>query len=140
MSRQPNSQVASAQPSRPKRVPVGQRSRVSVKNRDDNYHYRVVNANMETDPDRVQAFLDAGYEIVPADKAGQIGDKQVDTPSGLGSSSQISVGQGTKAVLMRIRKEWYSEDQTVKQAEIDALESTMKKESKADYGNIEYKK
>lgn len=140
MSRTANSPAASALPSRPKRAPIGRRSRLSVRNKEDGYHYRIVNANLDTDPDRVQSFLDQGYEIVPAKEIGTVGDKRVDNPSALGSSSQISVGQGTKAIVMRQRDDWYKEDQAAKQAEIDALEATMKSESKADYGSIEYKK
>ena len=139
MSRTANSQVASAPVERPRRTPLSGRSRVAVRNKEAGYHYRVVNANLDTDPERIQTFLEQGYEIVPAVKAGQVGDKRVDDPSSLGSSSQISVGQGTKAIVMRIREDWYKEDQATKQAEIDALEATMKP-ANADYGSIEYKK
>ena len=133
MSRQPNSTVASA---RPKRTPIGSRNRLSIRNREDGYVYRIVNANLENDLDRVDAFLEQGYELVPKDKIGTVGDKRVDNASSLGSSSLISVGQGTKAVVMRIRKELYDEDQAAKQAEIDAPEQTMRKGS-GDYGKVE---
>lgn len=121
---------------RPTRVPVGQRNRINVRNRDPNYHYRLVNVNLESDPDRVQRFLDGGYEIVEKDKAGPIGDSKVDNPSALGSAGLVSVGQGTKAILMRIRKEWYKEDQDAKQAEITQNEQRLQK-SGADYGKVE---
>lgn len=121
---------------RPRRVPVGQRNKISVQNRDPNYHYRLVSVNLEADPDRVQGFLDAGYEIVPGDKAGPIGDKQVDKPSAVGSAGLISVGQGTKQVLMRQHKDNYIEDQAAKQAQIDATEQRSQK-SGADYGKVE---
>ena len=136
MSRTPNSAVASA---RPRRTPLAARNRLSVRNLEPGYHYRVVNANLETDPDRVNAFIEQGYEIVPRDKAGQIGDKRVDTASALGSTSEISVGQGTKAILMRIKDEWYKEDQDAKQRQIDEMESTMRSE-KADYGDLKISK
>ena len=121
---------------RPRRTPVAQRNRLSVKDRDPNYQYRLVNVNLENDPDRVDRFLAAGYEIVPSKAAGTIGDSKVDTPSALGSAGLISVGQGTKGVLMRIRKDWYQEDQAGKQAEIDTMEQRAQK-SGADYGKIE---
>lgn len=121
---------------RPTRVPVGQRNRINVRNRDPNYHYRLVNVNLESDPDRVQRFLDGGYEIVEKDKASPIGDSKVDNPSALGSAGLVSVGQGTKAVLMRIRKEWYKEDQDAKQTEITQNEQRLQK-SGADYGKVE---
>jgi hypothetical protein len=120
---------------RPKRVPVTGRSRLNVRNKEPGYSYRIVNVNLESDPNRVQDLIDRGYEIVPASKAGPVGDSKVDNPSALGSAGQISVGQGTKAVVMRIRKDWYDEDQAAKQAEVDATEQRAKS-SGADYGDV----
>lgn len=120
---------------RPRRVPVGQRSRISLRERDPNYHYRLVNANLESDPDRVQSLMDAGYEIVPRKTIGKTGDSRVDSASALGSASEVSVGQGTKAVWMRIPKEYYVEDQAAKQAEVDRTEQRAQKDG-ADYGKV----
>lgn len=122
---------------RPKRVPVVGRSRLAVRNQDPNYVYRVVNANLESDPDRVTNLQEQGYEIVPQKVTGGVGDKRVDSPSALGSANLISVGQGTKAVVMRIPREWYNDDQAAKQAEIDAVEQSAHKN--ADYGKMEIK-
>lgn len=122
---------------RPKRVPLHNRQVLSVEHQDPNYVYRIVNTNLEKDPERVQRFIEAGYEIVPKKDAGQIGDNRVDNPSAPGSASLISVGQGTKAVLMRIRKEFYVEDQADKQSKIDELEGTMKRPTNVDYGAVE---
>lgn len=119
---------------RPKRASLAQRSRLGVRDRDPNYHYRVVNANLESDPDRVQNLIDIGYEIVPSQKTGQVGDAKVDTPSALGSAGQISVGQGTKAIVMRIPREYFDEDQVDKQLENDSLE--RRAENNADYGSV----
>ena len=121
---------------RPRRTPVGQRNKISVRDRDPNYHYRLVSVNLEADPDRLEDFKAAGYEIVPSDKAGPIGDKQVDKPSAVGSAGLISVGQGTKQVLMRQHKDDYIADQLAKQAQIDATEQQSQK-SGADYGKVE---
>lgn len=121
---------------RPKRASTANRSRLTVRDQDPNYRYRIVNANLESDPDRVQDLLDRGYEIVPPKQAGQLGDKKVDNPSPLGSAGQISVGRGTKAIVMRIPKEWYDEDQAAKQAEVDATEQRSKKQG-ADYGSVD---
>lgn len=103
---------------RPRRTPLAMRNKLTVKNVDPNYQYRIVN-DVE---DRVEIFKERGYEIVTD---AQVGDSRVDKPSSLGSTTEISVGQNVKAVVMRIPKEWYQEDQTIKQAQIDALESSM---------------
>ena len=107
-----------AQVSRPRRTPIGRRNRLSVENRDPAYHYRIVN-----DVDgRVQDLLDQDYEIVLDAK---VGDKRVDEISSLGSAKQISVGNGIKAVVMKKRKDWFQDDQDLKQKEIDDLEASM---------------
>lgn len=136
MSRVPSS-PAQERPSRPQRTPLAGRNRLAVKNKEDGYVYRIVNANLENDPDRVERMQEAGYELVPSEKVGRVGDKRVDDPSPLGTASSISVGQGTRAVVMRIRKDWYDEDQRAKQAELDEIEQTMKRESKSDYGTLD---
>ena len=104
--------------SRPRRTPIGKRNRLTVENRDSSYQYRIVN-----DVDgRVQDLLDQDYEIVLDAK---VGDKRVDEISSLGSAKQISVGNGVKAIVMRKRKDWFEEDQTLRQKEIDDLEASM---------------
>lgn len=135
MSRTAISPVASA---RPRRTPLSARNRLSVRNQEPGYFYRIVNSNLENDPDRVERLIEQGYEIVPQDKTGSVGDKRVDNPSALGSSSSISVGQGTKAVVMRIREEYFKEDQATKLAQIDSTEQTMKRAG--DYGTVEITK
>lgn len=122
---------------RPTRVPLSGRNRLAIKDKDPNYVYRYVNANLENDPDRVERMQEAGYELVPKAEAGSLGDNKVDNSSPIGSSASISVGQGTRAVLMRQRKDYYEEDQRAKQAELDALEKTMRGESKSDYGTLD---
>lgn len=121
---------------RPRRTSLGERNRLTIRDRDPGYQYRLVNCNLESDPDRVERFTEIGYEIVPGKVVGRTGDAKVDNPSAVGSAGQISVGRGDKAVWMRIRKDWYEEDQAGKQREIDALEQRTKKQG-ADYGSVE---
>lgn len=117
---------------RVRRTPVSTRNRLTVHNKDANYEYRIVN---DTD-DRVAAFMENGWEIVQA-KDIKVGDKRVDNASATGSAAEISVGQGTKAFVMRIPKDWYAEDQSAKAIEIDRLEQTMKEDAqRGNYGSI----
>lgn len=120
-----------------KRTPInGRRGKLNVKGKDPTYEYRVVN-NVD---DRVAEFLEAGYELVKNDGSHIIGDKRVATPGSLDSNMEISVGGGDKAVLMRIKKEWYDEDQAAKQAGIDELENTIRTPNiEGSYGKIEIK-
>ncbi len=114
-------EIASKAPSgRVRRTPLTVRNRLDIKVRDPNYVYRVVNVV----DDRVEQLQAQGYEIDPDNN--KVGDKRVDAPSSLGSVAEISVGQGTKAVIMRQHKDHYAEDQSYKQAEIDEREASMK--------------
>ena len=119
---------------RVKRTPLSVRNRLSVKDTDPAYIYRIVNTEDARGGDRIASFLEHGYELVENTK---VGDKRVDISAGLGSTPAFSVGQGKKAVVMRIRKDWHAEDQQTKLDQIKATEETMYKTARADYGNIE---
>jgi hypothetical protein len=111
-----------AQVKRVRRTPLNVRNRLSIQNPDPSKHYRIVNVK----DDRIEQFKEQGYEI---ETGVQVGDRRVDSPSTLGSASEISVGQGMKAILMSQRKEDYQEDQAMKQAQIDELEGSMKSDA-----------
>lgn len=124
--------IAKAPRARPKRTAIGTRSVLTVDQKDANYEYRFVNDVNS----RVEAFQRNGWEVVPAQEA-TIGSPRVDQPSPEGSAASVSVGGGTKAVLLRIPKDWYVEDQLDKQRQIDALEQTMKEDAQRDnYGKL----
>lgn len=125
--------IAKAPRGRTRRTPIGQRNVLTVTGKDPNYVYRIVNDS----GDRIQSFLDAGYELVDEDSV-RVGDKRVNKASAEGSKSQISVGQGQKAFVMRIRREWYEEDQLAKQKHVDQLEATIKEKAlDGTYGKLE---
>lgn len=130
MSRTPNS--ASAQ--RPRRTPINGRNILTVSGKEPGYQYRIVN----DEGDRIQQFLDAGYELVSADSV-RVGDKRVNAATPEGSKAQVSVGKdGKKAFVMRIKDEFYKEDQQRKQAYVDELEQSIKQSASkaADYGSV----
>ena len=102
------------------RVPVTERNILSVKGKEDGYHYRIVNDT----GDRVQQLMDAGYEIVDASSV-QVGDKRINSTSPEGTQAQVSVGGGVKAFVMRQKLEWYNEDQAAKQSRVNQLEETI---------------
>lgn len=106
---------------RPKRTPINKRDILSVKGKEPGYIYRIVNDT----GDRIATFEEAGYELVDASSV-SIGDKRINKASPEGSKAQVSVGRGQKAFLMRIKEEWYKEDQAAKQTEVNRLEQTMK--------------
>ncbi len=125
--------IAKSPSGRTKRTPVGQRNVLTVTGKDPAYEYRVVNDSA----DRISMFEDAGWEKVLA-KDVRIGDKRINSTTPEGTIAQASVGQGQKAIVMKIKKEWYAEDQAAKEAQIKALEeSTIQKaQGSGDYGSV----
>ena len=116
---------------RPTRTPIsGGRDILEVRNQDPNYVYRWVNDT----PGRLQRFKDAGYEPVVSDA--EVGTKTVDRNSKLGSVITRNVGGVLTAVLMRIPKEWYDEDQAAKQTQIDESDKMLRAEQDVDYGSL----
>ena len=120
---------------RPKRTPVeGYRNRLGVRGKDPAFEYRIVN---DID-DRVERFKEAGWEPVTDDNV-SIGDRRVGLPTEAGTVKTVSVGGGTTGVLMRIKKEWFDEDQKAKAKRVDALENTTRQEARnsSDYGSLD---
>lgn len=119
---------------RVRRTPInGARNVLTSSNKEPGFHYRFVNDS----GDRVSDMQERGYEVV-TDKTIQIGDRRVATPTAEGSPRVASVGGGVKAVLMRIKDEWYQEDQEAKQANIDEMEKSIKQSGlEGGYGKVD---
>lgn len=125
--------IAKSPRTRPQRTSLVNKGKLHVENKDPNFVYRFVN-DVE---DHIEARKEQGYEVVPASDV-KIGAKRVEGTSPEGSAASLSVGQGRKAVLMRIPKEWYEEDQQAKSAEVDRIEQTMKEDAaRGNYGKLE---
>ena len=105
---------------RPIRIPLGTRNVLTTSKR-EGYVRRFVN----DEKDRIQQFEDAGYTIVHDDV--QVGDPKAGNETQIGSITNKAVGNGTRAVLMEIKEEWYQEDQKAKQDRISVGENDMKR-------------
>lgn len=129
----PDKGIAKAPERRVRRTPIGTRQILSVTGKDPAYEYRIVNDT----GDRVQEFLDNGWEKVPA-KSVRVGDKRVNNPTPEGSDATMSVGSGQKAFVLRIQKEWYEEDQAAKQTAVNATEEATREQAlDGTYGKLE---
>ncbi len=121
MSREPKN--------RPQRTPLGQRNRLTWKDKDPNFVYRWIN-NQDA---RIAEAKEAGYEFVVSDEQG--GDKRAAEASKMGAKVSKSVGGGMTGFLMRIPKEYYEEDQAAKAGKVNDLEKSLKPDkSKGQYG------
>jgi hypothetical protein len=106
---------------RPRRKPVGQGNVLTIPKEqlDPDYEYRFVRANNRG---RVAMFEEAGYQKVTGTV--NVGDKET---SQMGSTVTVPSGDSAEElVLMRIKKEWYEEDQQKKQQEVDRTEEALK--------------
>ena len=119
---------------RVRRTPIGGRNILNVIGKDPSYEYRIVNDV----GDRIAVMQERGYEI-DSDNKIKVGDRRVANPTSSGSPNQVSVGGGTKAFVMRIKKDWYEEDQKEKMKQVDATEQTIRSEASQTgmYGKVE---
>ena len=58
-----------------------------------------------------------------------VGDARVSDASDLGSTKRVVSNDGTTSYLMKIKKEWYNEDQKAKAAQIDEVEKSMRSDA-----------
>lgn len=125
-SRRTNATIET-QVERPKRTPVsGARDILTVSNIPEGLEPFWINDV----GDELLRFREAGYEFW-TDKGVKVGDKTVNSSSGVGSPITKNVGNGITAYLMVQRKEWADEDRAAKQRELDEQEAELFRELNA---------
>lgn len=106
---------------RPERIPVsGNRDILTVKNKEAGFVYRWV---LDTG-NRLVKFRQGGWEVAP-DNGLVVGDARIGTVSQEGSAVTASAGNGQVLVLMRIKEEFYNEDQDYKERNIQEMEGEI---------------
>ena len=115
------------------RTPLTQRGPQAIAgDKNPEFEYRFVNDTGS----RIQNFKAAGYEFVTGDDL-IVGDNRVSDATDLGSAKRVISNDGTTSYLMRIKKEWYEEDQASKAAAIKEQEAAMKQEASTGmYGKL----
>lgn len=121
--------------SRVERKPLFQRGPQAISgDKDPNFEYRFVNDTGS----RIHNFKQAGYELVTEEDL-EVGDSRVKDAGELGSGKRVISNDGTTSYLMRIKKEWYQEDQAAKARLVDEQEQAMRQEaSQGMYGKLEF--
>ncbi len=99
-----------------------------VGEKDPNYEYRFVNDTGS----RIHNFQQAGYELVTGDDL-TVGDSRIRDVGDLGTGKRVISNDGTTSYLMRIKKEWYQEDQEAKAKLLDEQEAAMRKEATKEF-------
>jgi hypothetical protein len=96
------------------------RDRLSVYNKDPNFVYRWV---LDTDSSgaRIHWMRQAGWELSPNDV--QVGGSRMATSKEETTTARVPANrQGEYHYLMRIKKEWYDEDQAKKAEQIKLMD------------------
>lgn len=112
-----------------KRVPVsGARDILTIlQGKNPAYVYRYVKDSEEAGS-RILRFQQGGYEFVRSDEEDlEIGSEQVYKSNNFGSIIAVKEGNGY-LYLMKIKKEWYDEDQAAKEKDIAKYEQHMSRE------------
>ena len=115
------------------RKPLNQRGPQAIAGeKDAGFEYRFVNDTGS----RIQNFKAAGYELVTGDDL-IVGDNRVSDATDLGSAKRVISNDGTTSYLMRIKTEWFEEDQASKAAALKEQEAAMTKEASTGmYGKL----
>lgn len=116
------------------RKPLFQRGPQSVAgDKNPDFEYRFVNDTGS----RIDNFRQAGWEIVTEDDL-TVGDSRVKDAGDIGSGKRVVSDDGTVQYLMKIKKEWYAEDQAAKQQMVNETERAMKQDAQQGmYGKLE---
>jgi len=100
---------------RKERIPFGAPKQRLTNPGDPNFVYRVFNDNWRREPDRILRAKAAGYEVVEGYDNISVGTNED--------------GTAIKGVLMRIPKEFYQEDQALKQQENEKVDQEIRRGS-----------
>lgn len=125
------------------RVPVsGIRDILTVMGKDPNFVYRFI-VDEDEQGSRIMRFNRGGWEFARQDQGSlMVGKECVYKSKQEGSIIRLHTGDGKYSYLMRIKKEWYDEDQAAKAADILEVEETITKtgtstgEDFGQYGSI----
>lgn len=105
----------------------GTQGKLTVNHTIPGYHLHIFN----DEPGRVQTALEGGWEFVTPDEVGGVGDRVVSGNTDLGDKVRYLVGKSEKgdglyAYLMKIKEEWWEEDQIEIQKRNDLVDDAIR--------------
>lgn len=119
---EPLKKVGTGEQSR-KRIPLGTRNVLTAPKK-VGFERRFINDV----GDRVQTFIDAGWNVVT--DGSKVGDDKAGVASTIGSTVNPSVGGGNRGVLVEIPRELYEADRAESQKKIAKVENEIRRQSK----------
>lgn len=105
----------------------GTEGKLKVAHGIEGYHLHILNDT----PGRIQTALDNGYEFVTPEEVGGVSTNVVSRNTDLGDKVRYLVGRDESggamyAYLMKIRLEWYEEDQAALQRRSDMVDEAIR--------------
>lgn len=105
----------------------GTQAKLTVNAEIPGYHLHIFN----DEPGRIQTALDGGWEFVKPEEVGGVGERVTSVNTDLGDKVRYLVGvaekgDGLYAYLMKIRNEWWEEDQEEMQKRNDLVDDAIR--------------
>lgn len=105
----------------------GTQAKLTVNNQIPGYHMHIFN----DEPGRIQTAVDGGWEFVTPDEVGGVKDSVTSGNTDLGDKVRFLVGTSEKgdglyAYLMKIKEEWWEEDQAEIQKRNDRVDDAIR--------------
>ena len=105
----------------------GTQAKLTVNNQIPGYHMHIFN----DEPGRIQTAIDGGWEFVTPDEVGGVKDSVTSGNTDLGDKVRFLVGTSEKgdglyAYLMKIKEEWWQEDQAEIQKRNDRVDDAIR--------------
>jgi len=104
----------------------GTEGKLKVNKEIEGYHLYIFNDT----PGRINSALDSGYEFVSPEEVGGVSENVVSRNTDLGDKVRYLVGQADGeplyAYLMKIKQEWWDEDQLALQTKNNAIDAAIK--------------
>ena len=113
----------------------GTRQKLSVNREIPGYHLHIFNDSKDG---RIQQALDTGYEFVSPEEVGGVSENVTSRNTDIGDKVRFLVGTSDSeplyAYLMKIKQEWYDEDQREIQARNDKTDAAIRGGKIGDQG------
>jgi hypothetical protein len=105
----------------------GTKAKLTVGRQIPGYHLHIFN----DEPGRIQTALTGGWEFVTPDEVGGVGERVTSVNTDLGDKVRFLVGADEKgdgfyAYLLKIKQEWFEEDQSAMQERNDLVDDAIR--------------
>jgi hypothetical protein len=113
----------------------GTKAKLTVNKQIPGYHLHIFN----DEPGRIQTALAGGWEFVNPEEVGGVGERVTSVNTDLGDKVRYLVGadekgDGAYAYLLKIKEEWWEEDQATLQERNDLVDDAIRSGTNAKAG------